>query len=82
MLDMLVTQLVGGTLKYSFAVLRRLERLLGVILLLDDRRWLHDLLSEDISLDEIRKPHSRLVGNVVLRWNREDLCERRQYEAE
>ena len=48
---------------------------------LDDRWWLDDVLSEDVSLDEVRKPHVQLVGDETFRWDREDLCERRQQDA-
>lgn len=45
--------------------------------LLDDWRWLRDLLSEDVPLEEIREPHGQLIAEETLRWDREDLCENR-----
>jgi len=45
--------------------------------LLDDWRWLRGLLSEDVPLEEIRKPHGQLIVEETLRWDREDLCEKR-----
>jgi len=46
--------------------------------LLDDWRWLRDLLSEDVPLEEIREPHGQLIAEETLRWDREDLCENYQ----
>jgi hypothetical protein len=43
--------------------------------LLDDWRGLFDLLAEDVSLEEVRKPHSQLIVEETLGWDREDLCE-------
>ena len=45
--------------------------------LLDDWRWLRDLLSEDLPLEEIRKPNRQFIVEETLRWDREDLCENR-----
>jgi hypothetical protein len=49
--------------------------ILNKVGLLDDWRWLRDLLSEDVPLEEIRKPHGQLIVEETLRWDREDLCE-------
>ena len=45
--------------------------------LLNDWRWLNDLLSADVSLEKVRKPHGQLIVEETLRWDREDLCENR-----
>ena len=50
--------------------------------LLDDWRWLRDLLSEDVPLEEIREPHGQLIVEETLRWDREDLCENCQRKKE
>ena len=42
--------------------------------LLDDWRWLFNLLAEDVSLEEVRKPHRQLIVEETLGWDREDLC--------
>ena len=54
--------------------LHRLD--IDLIGLFDDLRWLHDVLSENVSLDEVWKPHSQFMGDEVLGWDREDLCEK------
>jgi hypothetical protein len=46
--------------------------------LLDDWRWLRDLLSEDVPFEEVRKPHRQFIVEETLRWDREDLCGNRQ----
>jgi len=32
---------------------------------LNELGWLHDILSEDVSLDEVRKPDSQLMGDEL-----------------
>ena len=44
--------------------------------------WLDDVLTEDVSLNEIGKPHLRLIRDELLRWDREDLYGRRQHEKQ
>jgi hypothetical protein len=44
--------------------------------LLDDWRWLFDPLAEDVSLEEVRKPHRQLIVEETLGGDREDLCEK------
>ena len=45
-----------------------------MIPLLNDWRWLLDLSSEDISLDEPWQPDFRFVADKLFCWYREDLC--------
>ena len=52
-----------------------------LVILLDDWWWLGDLPSEDVPLDEIRKPHGQFVADELFRWDREDLYKRRQHEV-
>jgi hypothetical protein len=44
--------------------------------LLDDWRRLFNPLAEDVSLEEVRKPHRQLIVEETLGWDREDLCEK------
>ena len=44
--------------------------------------WLDDVLAEDVSLDEVRKPHLGLIRDELLRWDREDLYGRLQHEKQ
>ena len=46
-----------------------------IVLLLDNWRWLDDLLAEDVALDEIRQPDLHLITEELLRRDREDLVE-------
>ena len=48
--------------------------------LLDNRRWLGDLLAEDVSLDKVWEPNSELIRDELLCGNRKDLCKKRQYQ--
>lgn len=45
----------------------------------NDLRWPFNLLSEDISLDPPRKPHSQFIVNELLGRHREHLCNICQY---
>ena len=49
-----------------------------MFLLLKDRWWLRNLLTENVPLDEVRKPNMELVTDELFRWNREDLCKQGQ----
>ena len=35
------------------------------------------IFCRNVSLEEVRKPHSQLIVEETLRWDREDLCEKR-----
>jgi hypothetical protein len=48
----------------------------------DDRRWPFSmLLEEEVSLAEPREPLGHLMFDELARWDREDLCARRQLQA-
>lgn len=42
----------------------------------DDRRWLWDVLAEDVALDEVWEPDSQLVADEFAGGDGEDLCGR------
>ena len=64
--------------KYPLEERPSLHRLIiRLISLLDDLRRLRDLLPENMSLDKVWKPHGQLMGDEVLRWDRENLCQGR-----
>ena len=48
---------------------------LHVLRLLDNRRRLDDLLTQNMALDEVRQPDLDLVSNELLRRDREDLVQ-------
>ena len=52
-----------------------------VVLLLNDRRWLSDSLSQDMSLEEVRKPRIDFVVEEFPRRHHEDLCLKHQHKA-
>lgn len=52
--------------------------LLGKLASFYDWWWLDDVLAKDVSLNEVGKPYLRLIRDELLRWDREDLYERRQ----
>lgn len=45
----------------------------GALALLDDGRWLGDLLAEEMALDEVGEPDLQLVAEELLGGDREDL---------
>lgn len=45
-----------------------------LVFLLNDWRWLRDVLAEDVTLDDVWKPHGQLVADELPGRNREDLC--------
>lgn len=45
--------------------------------LLDNGGWLGNILSQNVSLNEIRKPYSGFMRDEILRWYRKYLCEER-----
>ena len=63
-----------------------LSSIVGLLGLLGQRAsfydlWrLDDVLAKDVSLNEVRKPHRRLIRDELLRWDREDLYRRRQHK--
>jgi len=58
-----------------------LSSIVGLLGLLGQRAsfydlWrLDDVLAKDVSLNEVRKPHRRLIRDELLRWDREDLVD-------
>lgn len=60
---------LSGSFVRSFT-LRRVE----LILLLDNRRRLRDVLAEDLGLDEPGQPDGEFVADEFLGWDVEDLC--------
>ena len=67
--------------EYGFLVSLRLPKSVCLLRPLDDWRRLGDPLPEDVSFDQVWKRHGQLIGDETFRWDREDLCERRQREA-
>jgi hypothetical protein len=49
--------------------------MLGLVGRGDDWRWLGDILAEDVSLDEPRKPDGQFMVNEIFRWDGENLCD-------
>jgi hypothetical protein len=47
---------------------------LDKVTLLNNRRWLGNVLAEDFALDEVRQPHLQLVVDELLRRDRKYLC--------
>jgi hypothetical protein len=66
----------GKQTKDVFSIILSL-RLDVFVLFRDEWWWLGNILPENVSLDEIRKPCLQLIGNKCFGWNRENLCERR-----
>ena len=67
-----MSSLIGAT-GSRLGSLLVLKHLLNMILLLENGRRLCNLLTENVPLDEIGKPHGQLVADELLCWYREDL---------
>lgn len=52
------------------------DELVDLLLPLDDPGWLHDLASEDVSLDEVWKPDGQFMADEAFGWDGENLCVR------